>query len=118
MNNWVICFAEESVKKYYNIEMLYELGIDNILCYLQGMYFQLNPEKVIDWNTFIDDEWSKLDDVDYYAGCPMIGDEETELFNEWLTYEEGKIFRLDEYIEILENRLYSIKKMKNTLNNL
>lgn len=118
MDNWIICFAEESDKKYYNMEMLYKLGINTVLCYLQDMYFQLNPEKVIDWNTFIDDEWSKLDGVDYYADCPTIDDEEMEFFNEWLIYEEGGIFCLDEYIEILENRLYSIKKMKNTLNNL
>lgn len=97
--------------------MLYELGIDNVLCYLQGMYFQLNPEKIIDWNTFLSDEWVKLDDIDYYSGCPLI-DKENTLFNEWLTYEEGKILCLDEYVEILENRLYSIKKMKNILNNL
>lgn len=119
MEDWVVYFAEEEGKKYFSIEMLLEMEIDNLLNLLRGSYFQLNSKKIVEWNNFLDENWGKLDDADYYCDCPTIEYFEIEeIDNEWLTYEEDNIYTLDEYMDILKNRIKSIEKSQNILNNL
>ena len=104
---WVLlCIKPDGTDKTdFTKQDLYDNGIGCVYNYLTSYLFQINPKKILDWNTFLDDEWGGLDDAEYYTEAPEIEEEEAStLVREWLYYDK-------EYgLCTIEDKISSLKK--------
>lgn len=111
---WVLlCIKPDGTDKTgFTKQDLYDNGIGCVYNYLTSYLFQINPKKILDWNTFLDDEWGGLDDIEYYTEVPEIKEEESStLIREWLYYDK-------EYgLYTIEDKISSLKKEIEKLTN-
>ena len=90
-----------------------DMDISDVLSVISvsGNFFRINPEWVVDWNTFIEDEWGGLDDCDYYAyNKPYLHDAE------WNTYYDEYVCTVKEYKKYLKDELYYATKFAELAN--